>query len=100
MLKLPCLNVTVKASLRGQQLALLVLVVCWLVWPTSLPAQDEPYVTPEAAAADPDFALQGEYESAGRGVQVVAQGAGKFLVVRYQGGLPGAGWDRSERDES
>ncbi|OAI53323.1 hypothetical protein AYO47_04980 [Planctomyces sp. SCGC AG-212-M04] len=53
--------------------------------------------TPEAAAADPDFALQGEYEAEQLGVQVVAQGGGEFLIVRFTGGLPGAGWNGKER---
>ena len=65
----------------------------------SLDAQDGTYATPETALADPDFAIQGEYTAQGKGVQVVAQGEGKFLVVQYRGGLPGAGWDRDERDE-
>jgi len=53
--------------------------------------------TPEAAAADPDFALQGEYEAERLGVQVVAQGEGEFVIVRFTGGLPGAGWNGKER---
>lgn len=50
---------------------------------------------------DPDYKLQGEYlgeikdpggEVIPMGVQVVAQGAGKFRAVAYIGGLPGDGW--------
>ncbi len=55
------------------------------------------YSTPEAAAAHPDFTLQGEYAHERLGVQVVALGNGQFTVVIHQGGLPGAGWDGSER---
>ncbi|MCA9055134.1 MAG: DUF1080 domain-containing protein, partial [Planctomycetaceae bacterium] len=55
------------------------------------------YITPQAAAQSTDFALQGEYEKAGLGLQVVAQGDGEFLAVTHRGGLPGAGWDGSER---
>jgi hypothetical protein len=53
------------------------------------------YATPEEAAKDPDFAVQGEYAADGVGVQVVAQGNGLFRVVTYKGGLPGDGWDSS-----
>ena len=52
------------------------------------------YATPEAAKADPDFAIQGEYVGNNRGMQVVAQSAGDFQIAIYEGGLPGAGWDR------
>jgi len=60
------------------------------------------YATPEEAAADPDFAVQGDYVgdvkddkgNAGRiGVQVIALGGGKFDAVLYLGGLPGDGAD-------
>lgn len=58
------------------------------------------YITPETAAADPDFALQGEYTGNGAGVQVVAQGKGSFLAMVYRGGLPGAGWNGADRQET
>ena len=51
----------------------------------------------EAAKADADFSIQGEYAGsiAGKkhGLQLVAEGDGKFLAILYPGGLPGAGWD-------
>lgn len=53
------------------------------------------YATPAEAAADPDFAVQGEYATDGTGVQVVALGKGQFRVVTYTGGLPGDGWNTS-----
>jgi len=49
-----------------------------------------------AAKERPDFSLQGEYtgELDGKktGVQAASLDHGKFLVLTYQGGLPGAGW--------
>lgn len=55
--------------------------------------------------ADADFAIQGEYVGeAGKegekhkwGVQIIALGEGKFSAVGYPGGLPGDGWDKSEK---
>ena len=61
------------------------------------PRPDAVYETPQAAQADPDFALQGEYVGEGIGVQVVALGEGEFSVVSYPGGLPGAGWTGKDK---
>lgn len=61
------------------------------------PAKPAAYVTPAEAAADPDFALQGEYLSERFGVQVVAQGKGKFRTLTLKGGLPGAGWNETDK---
>ena len=78
------------------------MLVCVLKAMTVLAADTSPnvYATPEAAAADPDFALQGEYLGANVGVQVVAQGKGTFLAVVYRGGIPGAGWNGTDRQET
>jgi hypothetical protein len=56
------------------------------------------WTDPEIALReDPDFALQGEYRSAGDeaviGAQVVALGKGQFEMYILEGGLPGAGWE-------
>lgn len=65
------------------------------------------YDDPKAAAADPDFAVQGEYTGELRteegpvkvGIQVIALGGGKFHSVFYRGGLPGDGWDKEHKRE-
>lgn len=62
-----------------------------------------PVVTdPEQAGID--FQVQGEYEGTitvgGQaekwGAQIIALGGGKFDLIGYQGGLPGAGWKRGD----
>lgn len=57
--------------------------------------QNGAFITPEAAKADEDFAIQGEYVGDNVGLQVIARGSGDFELVLYNGGLPGAGWDRT-----
>jgi hypothetical protein len=57
----------------------------------------------DLAQVDEDFHLQGEYLGSwshgwqNLGLQVIARGDGQFDAVLLQGGLPGAGWDRSSR---
>ncbi|MEY5025014.1 MAG: hypothetical protein RLZZ244_542 [Verrucomicrobiota bacterium] len=53
----------------------------------------------EAAAAGPDYKLQGEYAGATMGANVVALGDGEFRLVLFPGGLPGAGWDGTPKIE-
>jgi hypothetical protein len=74
---------------------------------TLLVAADQDGVT-DAAKADADYALQGEYSGTLRtgegdkkfGIQVIALGEGKFQFRGYFGGLPGDGWDKSEAKTS
>ncbi len=63
-------------------------------------AQDQKTAFIEAEKAGEDFALQGEYSGEAplpdgkklkAGIQVIAQGSGKFRSVGHMGGLPGDG---------
>ena len=59
----------------------------------------------DPAEVDEDYAYQGEYSGeiavGGKklkmGVQVIAEGKGRFKAVMYKNGLPGDGWDRKEK---
>lgn len=70
-----------------------------------LAAPERQEVFTDPAKAGPDFAFQGEYvgtvatqeEDIKIGVQVIALGGGKFRAVGYVGGLPGDGWDQTEK---
>jgi hypothetical protein len=57
----------------------------------------KPKAFTDPAQTDEDFAIQGEYvgeiDGKSYGVQIWAQGDGKFEAVSHLGGLPGAGWD-------
>ena len=61
----------------------------------SAPSKNVTYIDP--SKVDVDYSVQGEYagevEGGKAGAQVIALGDGKFDIVGYPGGLPGAGWD-------
>ncbi len=73
-----------------------------LLWNAAIHAAGPTYTDP--AMTDADFPYQGEYvgmlkADAGEqkvGLQVIALGKGKFHLVEYHGGLPGAGWKKGE----
>lgn len=74
------------------------------LWAGSVLAADNKGAVTSIAEADADYALQGEFVGvlAGEGyvgLQVVAQGKGKFDAVLLRGGLPGAGWDRQTKEK-
>ncbi len=53
----------------------------------------------EARQNGPDIDIQGEYSDAQLGLQVIALGNDTFRAVFFKGGLPGAGWDKSDKVE-
>jgi len=70
---------------------------------TSIAAnKNKTWTSPEAAASEnQDFLIQGEYaeekpEKGPYGVQVVALGKQTFDAYILEGGLPGAGWDKTK----
>jgi len=76
-----------------------------LAMAVTCPAADATPTFEDPGEAGPDFAVQGEYvgtidtdqgaiKLAG---QIIALGDGKFQGVGYAGGLPGAGWDKTDR---
>ena len=70
------------------------------------PKQNATLTFVDPSKAGPDYLVQGEYKGKitikdtieDIAPQVVAHGAGKFAVVVYPGGLPGAGWDGAYKD--
>lgn len=76
-------------------LAVLLTVACCT---SSLVAQDKKKAILDPAAAGLDFDIQGEYagtvgDGVKIGVQIIADGGGKFRSIGYLGGLPGDGFD-------
>lgn len=87
------------------KILLAVLTIVSAACPSTLFAQRKRLVINDPGTAHRDFHVQGEYagmldlDGVGRrfGVQVVALGDARFDAVAYWGGLPGAGWDQSEK---
>jgi len=92
--------------LRHFGYCLLPALILALVVSAAPAAEKKAFTDPDEAG--PDFQVQGEYvgESLYQGkvgkygAQVIALGEGKFHCVGYGGGLPGAGWDGSEKEHA
>ena len=71
-------------------------------------AQEKGKAYTDPAKVDEDYPLQGEYSGDVQtqdgdlkvGAQVIALGEGKFKLVGFHGGLPGDGWNGSEKREA
>ena len=76
--------------------------------PVAMASDTEDQVFTDPRKAGPDYAVQGEYLGIAKpdgpeepwGAQVIALGGGAFRMVGYQGGLPGAGWQRGDTTAS
>jgi hypothetical protein len=75
------------------------LAAALLALASSLPAADDGDVFIEPAEAGPDFAVQGEYVGENSAAQVIALGGGKFHIVGWSHGLPGAAFDAERKAE-
>ena len=84
------------------------LATCFIMVTAFLsPAMSQPPAL-DSKQADADFPFQGEYlgtlevdgSSLKIGVQVVAQGGGRFRAVGYPEGLPGDGWNGQDKHEA
>lgn len=74
--------------------SIFVILVCLFAASTGTSVFAQVYSTVEQASVDPDFLIQGEYAGTNKAMQVIARGDGDFEIVVYEGGLPGAGWDK------
>ena len=94
--------------LRSWKLSVLVLGLMALLPLATSPVMSQEKPDPkqsflDAKTAGTDFQVQGEYlgKVGDRtiGAQVIARGNGKFDVVAFPGGLPGAGWDATKNEK-
>ncbi len=69
---------------------LVILSLLSLSLASSLRAEDKHPVYTDPAKAGPDYSVQGEYVGDDGGAQVIALGDGKFHIVGWAPGLPGA----------
>ena len=75
----------------------------------ALPVAAQTVTNPEEAKKLTDYQIQGEYAGSYKsengdeekvGIQIIALGDGKFRAVGHEGGLPGAGWDKGDKQEA
>jgi cytochrome c2 len=85
-----------KIELSGPAIIAVLVLLAAIAHPNRVAADEPVYATAEAASADPDFLVQGEYVGEDRAMQVVAVGDGEFRLAIYAGGLPGDGWRGEE----
>jgi hypothetical protein len=77
---------------------LLALACCLpLTFTIAAESKDETFLEPETAG--PDFAVQGEYTGEGCAAQVIALGEGKFRIIGWSKGLPGAAAEAEKKVE-
>lgn len=93
-------------SRLSPRIAAALLLLSGMAAPQAFAADGAKKAVTNPAEADADFKVQGEYagwlktttgSSTYYGLQVVAQGEGRFDAWLFTGGLPGNGWDRRER---
>jgi hypothetical protein len=87
------------------------LAFCWVLACTAssqmaaaaAPGKPQKFAITDSRQAGDDFHVQGEYAGTTAqgylGLQVVARGDGEFVAALYSGGLPGSGWNRTDRQE-
>lgn len=90
-------------SIQPARQRIMIVSLLLLLSAASGQAADKKAATLDVDKADADFAIQGEYSgtididgnAVKFGLQVIADGGGRFRSVGYFGGLPGDGWNGS-----